>query len=133
MSGKKNLTKLTKKELLDFRRNKMSMVFQDFALFPHYTVLRAEKDSSINKTWASLASARARPTRCCIPPDNWSGYCSILTSPADDYVEKFIEDVDRSRILTAENVMISPAMVNIQKAGPRTALAGAHLKQQMGS
>ena len=38
----------------------------------------------------------------------------ILTSPADDYVEKFIEDVDRSRILTAENVMISPAMVNIQ-------------------
>lgn len=32
----------------------------------------------------------------------------ILTSPADDYVEKFIEDVDRSRILTAENVMISP-------------------------
>ena len=34
-----DLTKLTKKELLDFRRNKMSMVFQDFALFPHYTVL----------------------------------------------------------------------------------------------
>lgn len=32
----------------------------------------------------------------------------ILQNPADDYVEAFIENVDRSRILTAENAMITP-------------------------
>ncbi|CFT94406.1 Protein of uncharacterised function (DUF1602) [Bordetella pertussis] len=35
---------------------------------------RAEKASSINRISASVASARANPTRCCIPPDNWWGY-----------------------------------------------------------
>lgn len=34
-----DITKLTKKELLDIRRKKMSMVFQNFALFPHRTIL----------------------------------------------------------------------------------------------
>ncbi|GKQ42544.1 glycine/betaine ABC transporter ATP-binding protein [Companilactobacillus sp. RD055328] len=46
----------------------------------------------------------------------------ILTKPEDEYVEKFIENVDRSKILTAENVMIRPATINIQKDGPRLAL-----------
>src|SRR5690606_24656414 len=32
----------------------------------------------------------------------------ILTNPANDYVEKFVEDVDRSRVLTAENIMDRP-------------------------
>ncbi len=30
----------------------------------------------------------------------------ILSQPADDYVEKFIEGVDRSQVYTAANVMI---------------------------
>lgn len=34
-----NLTDLNKKELLDVRRNKMSMVFQNFALFPNRTII----------------------------------------------------------------------------------------------
>lgn len=34
-----DITKLNKKELLDIRRRKMSMVFQNFALFPHRTIL----------------------------------------------------------------------------------------------
>ena len=34
-----DITKLSKKELLDIRRRKMSMVFQNFALFPHRTIL----------------------------------------------------------------------------------------------
>ena len=34
-----DVTKMNKKELLDLRRNKMSMVFQHFGLFPHRTVL----------------------------------------------------------------------------------------------
>ena len=33
------VTKMNSKELLDLRRNKMSMVFQHFGLFPHRTVL----------------------------------------------------------------------------------------------
>ena len=34
-----DVTKMSSKELLDLRRNKMSMVFQHFGLFPHRTVL----------------------------------------------------------------------------------------------
>lgn len=46
----------------------------------------------------------------------------ILTTPENDYVEKFIEDVDRSKVLTAANVMIEPATVSLEKSGPRVAL-----------
>ena len=34
-----DVTKMSNKELLDLRRNKMSMVFQHFGLFPHRTVI----------------------------------------------------------------------------------------------
>lgn len=43
----------------------------------------------------------------------------ILTHPANEYVENFIENVDRSKVLTAGNVMIRPVTINIDKAGPR--------------
>lgn len=33
------VTNLSRKELVDIRRNKLSMVFQDFALLPHLTVM----------------------------------------------------------------------------------------------
>ncbi|WP_367617647.1 quaternary amine ABC transporter ATP-binding protein [Salirhabdus salicampi] len=46
----------------------------------------------------------------------------ILTNPANEYVEKFVEDVDRSKVLTAENVMKRPETINIEKHGPRVAL-----------
>ncbi|WP_125711893.1 quaternary amine ABC transporter ATP-binding protein [Companilactobacillus kedongensis] len=46
----------------------------------------------------------------------------ILTHPANDYVEEFIENVDRSKVLTAGNVMIRPVTINIDKAGPRLTL-----------
>ncbi|WP_018922397.1 quaternary amine ABC transporter ATP-binding protein [Salsuginibacillus kocurii] len=46
----------------------------------------------------------------------------ILTNPENDYVEKFVEDVDRSKVYTASNVMIRPETVNIEKEGPRVAL-----------
>ncbi|MGX8794107.1 glycine betaine/L-proline ABC transporter ATP-binding protein [Oceanobacillus oncorhynchi] len=46
----------------------------------------------------------------------------ILMNPANDYVEKFVEDVDRSKILTANHIMKRPETINIAKHGPRAAL-----------
>ncbi|MCM3695020.1 quaternary amine ABC transporter ATP-binding protein [Microbacterium oleivorans] len=47
----------------------------------------------------------------------------ILTDPANDYVEQFVQDVDRARVLTAANVMERPGSVSVtEAAGPRTAL-----------
>jgi|SRR5690625_122434 len=46
----------------------------------------------------------------------------ILVNPANDYVEKFVEDVDRSKILTAQHIMQRPETVNPSRHGPRVAL-----------
>ncbi|ADH97894.1 quaternary amine ABC transporter ATP-binding protein [Salisediminibacterium selenitireducens] len=46
----------------------------------------------------------------------------ILIHPADDYVERFVEDIDRSKILTAQHIMKTPETINIDKNGPRVAL-----------
>ena len=46
----------------------------------------------------------------------------ILTNPADEYVEKFVEDVDLSKILTAGTVMHKASAVTHPKDGPKTAL-----------
>ncbi|MGM0521251.1 MAG: quaternary amine ABC transporter ATP-binding protein [Pseudomonadota bacterium] len=46
----------------------------------------------------------------------------ILTKPADDYVRRFIEGVDMSRILTAENAMRKVRSTARVGDGPRTAL-----------
>ncbi|TFH88733.1 glycine betaine/L-proline ABC transporter ATP-binding protein [Billgrantia azerbaijanica] len=46
----------------------------------------------------------------------------ILTKPADDYVRRFIEGVDKSRILTAESAMRRVRATVRDSDGPRTAL-----------
>lgn len=46
----------------------------------------------------------------------------ILTEPKDNYVEKFVEDVDRAKVLTASKIMIRPETINIERDGPRVAL-----------
>lgn len=46
----------------------------------------------------------------------------ILTNPKNKYVEKFVEDVNRSKVITASKVMIRPETINIEKDGPRVAL-----------
>lgn len=46
----------------------------------------------------------------------------ILVNPANEYVEKFVEDVDRSKVLTAQHIMKRPETINIDKHGPRVAL-----------
>ncbi|MED0754493.1 glycine/proline betaine ABC transporter ATP-binding protein OpuAA [Bacillus amyloliquefaciens] len=45
----------------------------------------------------------------------------ILMSPSDEYVEKFVEDVDLSKVLTAGHIMKRAETVRIDK-GPRVAL-----------
>ncbi|MFK4566145.1 glycine betaine/L-proline ABC transporter ATP-binding protein [Enterococcus sp. UD-01] len=46
----------------------------------------------------------------------------ILTNPANDYVRTFVEDVDRSKVLTAQNIMVPALTTNIEIDGPTVAL-----------
>ncbi|NLL20644.1 MAG: glycine betaine/L-proline ABC transporter ATP-binding protein [Firmicutes bacterium] len=46
----------------------------------------------------------------------------ILTNPATEYVANFVNDVDRSRILKAENIMVRPTAHVSSNDGPRVAL-----------
>lgn len=46
----------------------------------------------------------------------------ILVKPANDYVERFVEDVDRSKVLSAQHIMKRAETVNLEKHGPRVAL-----------
>ena len=46
----------------------------------------------------------------------------ILTDPANDYVAQFVQDVDRTRVLTAASVMEPPVAVTPLHAGARGAL-----------
>ncbi|WP_232698182.1 quaternary amine ABC transporter ATP-binding protein [Brevibacillus daliensis] len=45
----------------------------------------------------------------------------ILTNPANKYVERFVEDVDLSKVLTATHVMKRPETITLER-GPRVAL-----------
>ncbi|HEX2131004.1 MAG TPA: betaine/proline/choline family ABC transporter ATP-binding protein [Actinophytocola sp.] len=45
----------------------------------------------------------------------------ILNDPANDYVAQFVQDVDRTRILTASSVMEKPVAVVGAEQGPRAA------------
>ncbi len=43
----------------------------------------------------------------------------IITNPANDYIESFVENVDRSKIVTAASIMFSkPKVARLKKEGP---------------
>ena len=42
----------------------------------------------------------------------------ILTDPANDYVTRFTESVDRGRVVTASSMLTQPIVVRIRKDGP---------------
>ncbi|WP_165005354.1 MULTISPECIES: glycine betaine/L-proline ABC transporter ATP-binding protein [unclassified Enterococcus] len=46
----------------------------------------------------------------------------ILTHPANEYVREFVEEVDRSKVLTAQNIMVPALTTNIESDGPNVAL-----------
>ncbi|OJG94699.1 glycine betaine transport ATP-binding protein OpuAA [Enterococcus thailandicus] len=46
----------------------------------------------------------------------------ILTNPANEYVREFVEEVDRSKVLTAQNIMVPALTTNIEVDGPNVAL-----------
>jgi len=46
----------------------------------------------------------------------------ILENPANEYVQDFTRDVNRSRVLTAANAMVDPYTVVSDRSGPRVAL-----------
>ena len=46
----------------------------------------------------------------------------ILENPANEYVSNFVEDVDRSKVLVASNIMKKPDVITTWKEGARAAI-----------
>jgi glycine betaine/proline transport system ATP-binding protein len=209
----KNILEANKEELLKFRRTKMSMVFQNFGLFPHRTVASnveygleisgVDKEERRKKAYEAigvvglqgyeesmpdelsggmqqrvgLARALANNPEILLMDEAFSaldplirtqmqdelielqsklhktivfithdldealrlgdriaimgqgGHIvqigtpeEILTTPADDYVESFVQNVDRTKVISAATIMKKVNTVTVPKEGPSVAV-----------
>ena len=207
-----NVSAMNKKELRDVRRKKISMVFQNFGLFPHRTILENTEYGlevqGISKAERQEKAERALDNVGLLPykdqfPDQLSGGMQqrvglaralandpdillmdeafsaldplirrdmqdeliemqktmnktiifithdlneslrlgnriaimkdgevvqvgtgeeILSNPANDYVKRFVEDIDRTKVYTAQHIMEEPAAVTQSEEKPAEAL-----------
>ncbi|AOR24352.1 quaternary amine ABC transporter ATP-binding protein [Clostridium taeniosporum] len=46
----------------------------------------------------------------------------ILTNPASEYVRKFVQDVDRTKVITSSTIMEMAKAIRIEKDGPKAAV-----------
>ncbi|MFP8489056.1 quaternary amine ABC transporter ATP-binding protein [Gracilimonas sp. Q87] len=212
MIGDEDITKMDKDRLLELRRKHMSMVFQNFGLFPHRTVANnveygleisgMDKDKRKEKAYEALeivglkgyeeqkpselsggmqqrvglARALANDPEILLMDEAFSaldpliradmqdellelqaevhktvvfithdldealkigdriaimkdGYVvqvgtpeEILTNPANDYVKAFVQNVDRTKVITAQAIMRKAPTVQIPKDGPSVAI-----------
>ncbi|GET17071.1 quaternary amine ABC transporter ATP-binding protein [Ligilactobacillus agilis] len=53
----------------------------------------------------------------------------ILTNPQNDFIKEFVEDVDRSKVLAAQNIMTAPFTTNIENDGPNVALSRMRVEE----
>lgn len=207
-----NVSQMNKNDLRDIRRKKISMVFQNFGLFPHRTILENTEYGlevqGVSKAERQKKAERALDNAGLLPykdqfPDQLSGGMQqrvglaralandpdillmdeafsaldplirrdmqdeliemqktlnktiifithdlneslrlgnriaimkdgevvqvgtgeeILSNPANDYVKRFVEDIDRTKVYTAQHIMEEPTAVTTQLETPSEAL-----------
>ena len=83
---------LDRDNLQELRNKKIGLVFQNFALMPHRSVVdniaMPLEIRGISKKSGSAAKALASPTLCCIPPDN--SCANLLPQPCSSTISKIL-------------------------------------------